>query len=274
MNGSTTIAPVKPAYSWGLALRVADQVARGERPDPAELAAVRAVHHPDVPPDAPVLGSAPAGPGPDDRVTPELVEAARAWMDVASLHWEDDNPEETEPDDVRDRRIQLERELYRHLDAADLYGLVADGTLILSVDASVFDFGTFAAANLSDVAGLAAASAPSRVVALRHAPGEPEDLDAEYDSADDWPAWTDDAGVTLAPPEDARLGLYDLVAFQADAYRAIGNSAGDLLADTLSELLVEIEITHASDPETLIDRRAALLDARIDQLAAEAHAYA
>lgn len=60
--------PVK--YSFDLAARVADQIARGQRPDREELAAVRRELHPTADPYAPPLGQPePADAGQYDPPT-------------------------------------------------------------------------------------------------------------------------------------------------------------------------------------------------------------
>jgi hypothetical protein len=76
---------------------------------------------------------------------------------------------------------------------------------------------------------------------------------------DDAEDWLDDVAWSIGPGPCPTLTGF--VALQVRHFRGTGTDAGDLLAETLGELLTEVEITGAQDPATLRDRRAALAEA-------------
>lgn len=72
---------------------------------------------------------------------------------------------------------------------------------------------------------------------------------------DDAPAETDDAPLPFDGP---RLTLSEALEAIRDDYRSLDSDLGDLLAQTVGELISECRITGARDVATLLDRRAAL----------------
>src|SRR5581483_1135900 len=75
--------------------------------------------------------------------------------------------------------------------------------------------------------------------------------DAEYESAADWPAWTDEvAAAADAEPEPApaALTLDAWMDGEADKYRALGTDAGRLVADAIATLARQCRFYQAMTP--------------------------
>ncbi len=106
---------------------------------------------------------------------------------------------------------------------------------------------------------------PARGVADR--PGD-DDPAEDWGPADEWPVgpW-DDGRWEFGPecdvaPESRPVGLAlgDCLRAIAASYRAVPSDLGALLAETIEDLLVEVEVTGARTVDQLRDRRAGYLE--------------